>query len=69
MFYEAQYNDAAALNPNLTTADEIHKAVNWWIFNSFGGQLWINQILIRLLVHQQYIREKHFLMPFVQVKS
>ena len=37
MFYEAQYNDAAALNPNLTTADEIHKAVNWWIFNSFGG--------------------------------
>ena len=37
MFYEAQYNDAAALNPRLTTADEIHKAVNWWIFNSFGG--------------------------------
>ena len=37
MFYEAQYNDAAALNPSLTTADEIHKAVNWWIFNSFGG--------------------------------
>ena len=37
MFYEAQYNDAAALNPSLTTADEIHKAVNWWIFNSYGG--------------------------------
>ena len=37
MFYEAQYNDAAALNPSLTTADEIHKAVNWWIFNSFGS--------------------------------
>ncbi len=44
MFYEAQYNDAAALNPNLTTADEIHKAVNWWIFNSFFWiLLWINR--------------------------
>lgn len=37
MFYEAQYNDAAALNPKLTSHDDIHKAVNWWIFNSFGG--------------------------------
>ena len=69
MFYEAQYNDAAALNPSLTTADEIHKAVNWWIFNSFGGPTLINRILIRLLVHQQYIRGKLFLMLFVQVKS
>lgn len=33
MFYEAQYNDAAATNPNLTNREDIHKAVNWWIFN------------------------------------
>ena len=56
MFYEAQYNDAAALNPSLTHCwDEIHKP-NWWIFNSLVNlildQSWI---LIRLLVHQQYI--------------
>ena len=37
MFYEAQYNDAAATNPNLTNREDIHKVVNWWIFNSFGG--------------------------------
>ncbi len=37
MFYEAQYNDASALNPTLTDPKEIHKNVNWWIFNSFGG--------------------------------
>jgi len=37
MFYEAQYNDAAAANPNLTSPAEIHKNINWWIFNSFGG--------------------------------
>lgn len=37
MFYEAQYNDAAASNPKLTDPKEIHNNINWWIFNSFGG--------------------------------
>ena len=37
MFYEAQYYDAVANNPSLTTPEEIHKNINWWIFNSFGG--------------------------------
>ena len=37
MFYEAQYYDAAATNPSLTTPEDIHKNINWWIFNSFGG--------------------------------
>jgi len=37
MFYEAQYNDAAASNPRLSTPEEIHQNINWWIFNSFGG--------------------------------
>lgn len=37
MFYEAQYNDAAANNPKLTDPKEIHQNINWWIFNSFGG--------------------------------
>lgn len=36
MFYEAQYNDAAALT-GLTDPDAIHQKINWWIFNSFGG--------------------------------
>lgn len=36
MFYEAQYNDAAALT-GLTDHDAIHQKINWWIFNSFGG--------------------------------
>ncbi len=36
MFYQAQYNDAAATT-GLTDPDEIHKNINWWIFNSFGG--------------------------------
>lgn len=37
MFYEAQYNDAAANNPQLTDPNAIHQNINWWIFNSFGG--------------------------------
>lgn len=37
MFYQAQYNDAAALNPNLTNPDDIKANINWWIFGSFGG--------------------------------
>ncbi len=36
MFYEAQYNDAK-VTTGLTDPDEIHKNINWWIFNSFGG--------------------------------
>ena len=50
MFYEAQYNDAAALNPNLTTADEIHKAVNWWISVSYTHlDVYKRQPLLRCL--------------------
>lgn len=37
MFYEAQYNDAAANNPALKTSEQIHQNINWWIFDSFGG--------------------------------
>lgn len=37
MFYEAQYWDAAATNPSLTNPEDIHRNINWWIFNSFGG--------------------------------
>lgn len=37
MFYQAQYNDASALKPNLTDPNEIHSNINWWIFGSFGG--------------------------------
>lgn len=37
MFYQAQYNDAAAANPTLTAESDIHAKVNWWVFNSFGG--------------------------------
>ena len=37
MFYEAQYYDAAATNPSLSTPEAIHQNINWWIFNSFGG--------------------------------
>ena len=40
MFYDAQYWDAAANNPEYANnPDEIHKRINWWIFadNSFGG--------------------------------
>jgi TonB-linked SusC/RagA family outer membrane protein len=36
MFYEAQYNDAMVVT-GLTDPEEIHKNINWWIFNSFGG--------------------------------
>lgn len=32
MFYEAQYNDAAALT-GLTDPEAIHQKINWWIFN------------------------------------
>lgn len=39
MFYEAQYQDARAKNPTITDPAEIHKRVDWWIFNSFGGTL------------------------------
>lgn len=37
MFYEAQVNDVRASNPSLTDPEQIHNSVNWWIFNSFGG--------------------------------
>ncbi len=36
MFYEAQYNDAAVTS-GATDPATIHKNINWWIFNSFGG--------------------------------
>ncbi len=36
MFYEAQYNDAAVTSGS-TDPETIHKNINWWIFNSFGG--------------------------------
>lgn len=38
MFYEAQYNDAAALT-GLTDPDAIRQKINWWIFNNdyFSG--------------------------------
>lgn len=36
MFYEAQYNDAAVVSGE-TDPEQIHKRMNWWIFNSFGG--------------------------------
>ena len=38
MFFEAQYYDTAASNPKLTDPREIYQNLNWWIFNSFGGQ-------------------------------
>lgn len=37
MFFEAQYFDAAASNPQLTDPREIYQKVDWWIFKSFGG--------------------------------
>ena len=37
MFYAAQYNDAAANNPTVTDPTELHNRIDWWIFNSFGG--------------------------------
>lgn len=36
MFYEAQYNDASVTSGS-TDPEVIHKNMNWWIFNSFGG--------------------------------
>ena len=58
MFYEAQYYDAAATNPSLTTPEDIHKNINWWIFNSFGGPTFPTLILRQGI--QWYIREKLF---------
>lgn len=37
MFFEAQYNDARAVRPNLTDPRDIYQNMDWWIFNSFGG--------------------------------
>lgn len=37
MFYQAQYNDVVANNPSLTDPKDIHNSINWWIFNTFGG--------------------------------
>ena len=37
MFYAAQYNDAGANNPGITDPQELHNRIDWWIFNSFGG--------------------------------
>lgn len=37
MFLEAQYWDASAAKPELTDPREIYQNINWWIFNSFGG--------------------------------
>jgi len=34
MFYEAQYQDARALYPTLTSPDDIKNVFNWWIFAS-----------------------------------
>ena len=34
MFYEAQYQDARANYPNLTSHEDILKNFNWWIFDS-----------------------------------
>jgi TonB-linked SusC/RagA family outer membrane protein len=34
MFYEAQYQDARANNPTLTSAEEIKNVFNWWILAS-----------------------------------
>ncbi|MDR2804052.1 MAG: TonB-dependent receptor [Dysgonamonadaceae bacterium] len=34
MFYEAQYQDARASNPTLTTTEEIKNVFNWWILAS-----------------------------------
>lgn len=34
MFYEAQYRDAMAKYPNLTTKEDIMKQFDWWIFGS-----------------------------------
>ena len=36
-FFEAQYNDARAVRPNLTDPRDIYQNMDWWIFNSFGG--------------------------------
>lgn len=36
MFYQAQYNDAAATIGE-TDPTVIHNNINWWIFNTFGG--------------------------------
>ena len=36
MFYQAQYNDAAVVTGS-NDPETIHKNINWWIFNSFGG--------------------------------
>ncbi|MDR1342391.1 MAG: TonB-dependent receptor [Prevotellaceae bacterium] len=32
MFYDAQYRDAMANNPDLTSEQDIKKQINWWIF-------------------------------------
>lgn len=37
MFFEAQYNDARAVRPNLTDPRDIYQNMDWWIFKSFGG--------------------------------
>jgi len=36
MFYEAQYNDAKVIS-GATDPAVIHKNINWWVFNTFGG--------------------------------
>jgi TonB-linked SusC/RagA family outer membrane protein len=41
MFYEAQYQDARASNPTLTSHNDLMTVFNWWIFPSnsvLGGQ-------------------------------
>lgn len=61
MFYEAQYWDAAANRPDLTTREEIHGAINWWIFGSFGGtslddgELYKNEALFNALRQGQVL--------------
>ena len=49
MWYEAQYQDARANNPNLTTNEDIMKQFNWWVFTasstSGGIDLETNQII------------------------
>lgn len=59
----------AALNPSLTTADEIHKAVNWWIFNSFGGPTLDQSDIDPATGAPTVYKGETLLMLFVQVKS
>lgn len=49
MFYEAQYQDTRANNPSMTDPEEIHRNINWWIFNSFGGDKYTGEGLFNAI--------------------